>query len=277
MLLFPYLMSCPSAFVVCHSDCTTSLSNLGVRPLHTPFQCVSSFLFHSAWTAPECFLLGCQSLKLDMPLLYSIPGRPGSCLVSKPRAHSISLCRCGLCLSWPSGTWHGKSLAPVLPHVPQSLTGCASLGVGARLQGEEEGRRSSALLLLPLYWASLGRSAAGLVMVAPEEHRGITLRKTERAREWESDLTGTGWGENSVWVKGWTQRNEGREDGRMKVVLCHLTHSLSGYITSTYFGNSTLLVLVVVLLQGYSLRKTLAQGYNIILHYGCVTFPWAQC
>lgn len=91
MFLITYLMSSPSAFVVCCSDCTTSFSKPGVRPLHTLFQCVSSFLLYSAWTVPQCSLLGFLSLKLDPPVLYSIPGCPGQCLVSEPRAHSNSL------------------------------------------------------------------------------------------------------------------------------------------------------------------------------------------
>lgn len=90
---------------------------------------------------------------------------------------------------------------PVLPDTenpwPQSCSGChsPSLAVPSFVwkAGNRERRKEGEAVhgcFYPLYRVSLGRSAAGWVMVAPGEHRGIPLRL--RAREWETDLTGAG-------------------------------------------------------------------------------------
>lgn len=223
--MFPitFLMSCPSAFVVCRSDCTTSLSNPGVRPLHIPFQCVSSVLFYSAWTVAKHFLLGFLSLKVDPPLLYSIPGCPGQCLMSKPRAHSIFLLWMWS-VSWLTQwclTW-------------KALVVCASPSLAvpsfAWKPGYRERRKEgeAQLLLAPVpsvSWQQCCRLGDGGTWGA---QRNYTKEDNKRDREWETDLTGTGQGENAAWAKGWTQWNEGRKDGRMKANQCNLTHSLSG-------------------------------------------------
>lgn len=72
MFLTTYLMmSSPNAFVLGRSDGTTSLPSPGVRPLHTLFHSVSSFLFYPAWTVPKCFVLEFLSLfSASHSLLY---------------------------------------------------------------------------------------------------------------------------------------------------------------------------------------------------------------
>lgn len=174
IFLITYLMSCPSAFVVCRSDCTTSLSSSGVSPLHIPFQCVSSVLFYSAWTVAKCFLLGflsllrwiCLSCTLSLAVL-------GSAWFKTPEPTASLSCRCDLCLDpvmpdmeSPCGVCHSPSLA-----VPSFVW---KPGYKERRKEGEAGHGC----FYPLYQASLGSSAVGLVMVAPGEHRGITLRKT---------------------------------------------------------------------------------------------------
>lgn len=91
MFLITYLMtSSPNVFAAGHSDCTTSLPSPGVRPLRTLFHSVSSFLFYSAWTVPKCFLLGFLSLKLDPPLLDSLPGSTWHQTPEQTASHSVS-------------------------------------------------------------------------------------------------------------------------------------------------------------------------------------------
>lgn len=174
MFLITYLTtSSPNVFAAGYSDCTTSLPSPGVRPLHTLFHSVSSFSFYSAWTVPKCFLLGFLSLKLDPPLLDSLPGCHGQHLASDPRAKSISL---SLFLGWPSGAWRGKPLAPLLQHVPQPLSVCAFVCMETRIQREEEGRRTGAQFFYPLYqgqWCCRLSDGGYKVGTQEEQRRGL--------------------------------------------------------------------------------------------------------
>lgn len=170
MFLITYLTtSSPNVFAAGHSDCTTSLPSPGVRPLRTLFHSVSSFSFYSAWTVPKCFLLGFLSLKLDPPLLDSLPGCLGQHLASDPRADSISV----------------SSLAdPVVPDVvnpwPHSYSMCHNPSLSVLLFAWKPGyrgrRKEGELVHGSCTPCTKGSGAVGSVMVAikcaPRKNRG---------------------------------------------------------------------------------------------------------